>query len=101
MVRLLHLLPTSLLLFTGACTCLDTRDMTKLESGAYLVSAVPDHPFGNHWNTSRDRALKKADAYCQSKNRKMLVEDINKDFRSYVTFRCLDVDDPAFGKTPR
>ena len=82
-----------------ACSryCLDyeTDDVVKIAKHTYIVSALPDHYFGNQVKTSQDRALAKASAYCHSKGRQILVTNIDAGYRSEVTFRCLEADDPG------
>ena len=90
MLRLLPLVP----FFFFLTACAGTQDATKCGQGIYAVSASGEHPYGNYLKRSRNAALVKANAFCQSKGKQMSVENIDEGFRTHVRFRCLAEGDP-------
>jgi hypothetical protein len=92
MLRLLSLV--SFFFFLTACAGTDIKDVQGCGEGIYAVSASANHPYGNYVTTSRKAALAKANTFCRSKDKQLLVENINEGFLSSVTFRCLAEGDP-------
>ncbi len=92
MLRLLSLV--SFLFFLAACAGTDSKNVRRCGQGFYTVSASADHPYGNYLTTSRKAALSKAKAFCQSKDKQMLLESIEEGFLAKVIFRCLAEGDP-------
>jgi hypothetical protein len=91
MLRILSLVP--FFLFLAACAGTD-KDVTKCGKGIYVAEGSPDHPFGNYMKTAQNVALERANTYCQSKRKQVLVVDMDKGLPVHLTFRCLDEDDP-------
>ena len=92
MLRILYLFTLIYLLTACASTCIETDDVVEVQRGTYTVYAYPNHPFGNQWNTSRDVALAKANAFCERKGKQASVKHIDNSYRTDITFECITVN---------
>lgn len=90
MLRLLSLVPV----FFFLTACAGSQEAMKCGQGIYAVSASAEHHYGNYVKRSRNAALVKAHAFCETKGKQMSVENIDEGFRTHVTFRCLAEGDP-------
>ncbi len=99
MLRIFYLLTLCWLLTACASTCIETKEVVELEPCIYTVYAHANNHFGNQWNTSRDIAISKANAFCERKGKRALVTHMKKTYRTDITFRCLSGDDPALQKS--
>ena len=92
MLRLLSLVPVCF--FLAACVG-TPKDVIRCGKNNYVASGSPDHPFGNHNKSSQRVALLRANKFCDSKDKKVLILNIVEGFPTHVAFRCVDEDDPA------